>query len=333
MTTKIDLLRPVSKDLVALKRVLGRRYGTNGMWRARLRMLESEFNSYAQNFRAPLPFGKLAKGRSTEAKVLRDLYDSKAKCMGYIDKWRDLANEVLPACPYCGTPDTLTLDHYLPRAQHLFPHFSALSANLVPACMPCQQIKSTFYPAVRSPLRLLARLRERQSNGPARKSNRPNRHGSRAGKSKSTPQRILHPFFDTIFSRRVLRLVEVDCSTGGSVFRLAATASDHYTRRLADFHVRRMELSERSASHIQRLLDSIVCTMQDRGITTEAGALSEAVILLRSERALTRKGGTLDLVVRYAFHDNPQLRAHLLQRAATETMDLILETRAIAVDF
>jgi 5-methylcytosine-specific restriction endonuclease McrA len=46
-------------------------------------------------------------------------------------------------CPYCGTRESQTLDHYLPQSK--FPHFSIMFENLVASCFECNKTKgSTF---------------------------------------------------------------------------------------------------------------------------------------------------------------------------------------------
>lgn len=48
----------------------------------------------------------------------------------------------LKSCPICGSPVTGDLDHYLPRT--VFPEFSIMRANLVPACRHCNSgVKGT----------------------------------------------------------------------------------------------------------------------------------------------------------------------------------------------
>lgn len=42
-------------------------------------------------------------------------------------------------CPFCGISESSTLDHYLPKEQ--YPEFAVYSANLVPACSPCNTRK------------------------------------------------------------------------------------------------------------------------------------------------------------------------------------------------
>lgn len=74
------------------------------------------------------------------AEVLRgnfDLLDS-GRSYGFL---RDeiLASAYLDACPYCNTTPVESLDHALPRA--VYPEFSVLPQNLVPACATCNRKK------------------------------------------------------------------------------------------------------------------------------------------------------------------------------------------------
>ena len=50
-----------------------------------------------------------------------------------------LASAYLDACPYCNTTPVESLDHALPRA--VYPEFSVLAQNLVPACVTCNRKK------------------------------------------------------------------------------------------------------------------------------------------------------------------------------------------------
>lgn len=73
-------------------------------------------------------------------------------------------------CPMCGSPTTGTLDHYLPREQ--YPEFSVLPCNLVPACGLCNSgAKGKTYKGVAS------------------------------------PERFLHPYFDTTASQEIWRVM------------------------------------------------------------------------------------------------------------------------------
>jgi 5-methylcytosine-specific restriction endonuclease McrA len=62
----------------------------------------------------------------------KKLYDNRCKG-GPIRRIRSTKN--LVCCPMCGSPTTGSVDHYLPRA--VFPEFSILYSNLVPACTHC----------------------------------------------------------------------------------------------------------------------------------------------------------------------------------------------------
>jgi hypothetical protein len=60
------------------------------------------------------------------------LYSSRKKS-GVLKKMR--RKKGLKSCPVCGSPVTGDLDHYLPR--DVYPEFSIMRANLVPACTHC----------------------------------------------------------------------------------------------------------------------------------------------------------------------------------------------------
>ncbi|MFL1875036.1 HNH endonuclease [Hansschlegelia beijingensis] len=60
------------------------------------------------------------------------LYDTR-KRSGELSRMRRQGG--LLSCPVCGSPVTGHLDHYLPRS--VYPEFSIMRANLVPACVHC----------------------------------------------------------------------------------------------------------------------------------------------------------------------------------------------------
>lgn len=67
------------------------------------------------------------------------LYDTR-KGSGELRRMR--RKEGLKSCPVCGSPVTGDLDHYLPRA--VYPEFSIMRANLLPACRHCNSgVKGT----------------------------------------------------------------------------------------------------------------------------------------------------------------------------------------------
>ena len=95
------------------------------------------------------------------------LYDSR-KGSGELRRMRQ--KHGLNSCPVCGSPVTGDLDHYLPRT--VFPEFSIMRANLVPACRHCNSgVKGTTV------------------------------HGD-------NPQRFIHPYFDT-WAAEAIWFVEV----------------------------------------------------------------------------------------------------------------------------
>lgn len=67
------------------------------------------------------------------------LYDTR-KGSGELARMR--RKRGLKSCPVCGSPVTGDLDHYLPR--DVYPEFSIMRANLVPACRHCNSgVKGT----------------------------------------------------------------------------------------------------------------------------------------------------------------------------------------------
>lgn len=67
------------------------------------------------------------------------LYDSRRRS-GELGRMRRKGG--LKSCPVCGSPVTGDLDHYLPR--DIYPEYSIMRANLVPACKHCNSgVKGT----------------------------------------------------------------------------------------------------------------------------------------------------------------------------------------------
>jgi hypothetical protein len=106
----------------------------------------------------------------------------------------------LLSCPMCGSPTTGGLDHYLPRA--VYPEFSIMAANLVPACTHCNSgSKGNTYRGV-------------------------------------SPERFIHPYFDAL-ARAPLWQVEIDPPYQAATFRavpLPGLSDDHAT--LVVFHLK-----------------------------------------------------------------------------------------------
>ena len=95
------------------------------------------------------------------------LYDTR-KRSGDLGRMRKKPG--LKSCPVCGSPVTGDLDHYL--ARDVYPEFSIMRANLVPACRHCNSgVKGTTI------------------------------HGG-------DPRRFIHPYFDT-WAQQVLWYVQI----------------------------------------------------------------------------------------------------------------------------
>ncbi|NWJ27661.1 HNH endonuclease signature motif containing protein [Rhizobium sp. RM] len=99
----------------------------------------------------------------TRQKAQRKFYDTRK---GYGELASLRSTEGIKCCPMCGSQNTGTLDHYLPRKH--YPEFSILSWNLIPACPACNS------------------------------SVKGDRH-----KGMLSPERFLHPYFDTLANQAI----------------------------------------------------------------------------------------------------------------------------------
>ncbi|MFC0804626.1 MULTISPECIES: HNH endonuclease [Sinorhizobium] len=107
---------------------------------------------------APIP--------KTRQKAQRKFYDTRAGG-GALARIRSTAG--LKCCPMCGSDNSGTLDHYLPRKE--YPEFSIFSKNLIPACPACNSsVKGDIY------------------------------------KGTLSPERFIHPYFDKLAAKAVWRV-------------------------------------------------------------------------------------------------------------------------------
>jgi 5-methylcytosine-specific restriction endonuclease McrA len=204
------------------------------------------------------------------ASFLHDLYDSKAEPFRYIAELRDY--ERFGACPYCGLPKNITVDHYLPRKHKAFPHLSFLSLNLVPACSDCQGSKGSFFPdkpatpakARRSMGRLRLCEKEKTSIKKARRAKAPPVPTLRV--FKATPlrpkkavgvletRRIIHPYLDEFLHYGVF---DVGLTWSGGRPEIGRFLwKRHLTdaqRALVLFHMGKMKVKDRSRGIVRRL--------------------------------------------------------------------------------
>ena len=177
---------------------------------------------------------------------------------------------MLGACPYCGLPGNVSVDHYLPRLAAGFPHLSVCSANLVPACSACQQAKGSFFYS-RSSIKPVRNLQTR---------NRPD------------PLRILHPYLDRFLSKNVLRMVYTTDSQGTPVLNAVESTQSCETahRRLLAFHLRTLKVTARAALPLRRYHRAVVEEIS--GANTLADA--ERRLARMSRAAIARAGGAIN---------------------------------------
>jgi 5-methylcytosine-specific restriction endonuclease McrA len=322
---QIKLPRSFRQDLASLRELQAKRLKASPTLRDCWKIVEQEYRNYELRYRQPVLLRNLKRVGRASARLLHELYDRRIDCFGHIEILRENANRILQSCPYCGLPGSLTLDHYLPRSVNLFPHLSVLTANLVPACMPCQAAKGSFYPGISKARRGRAfphaAAHRTRPESPVRGAfNR-----RLAGKARLTREtRILHPYFDEIFSTRMLRLVEAN---GLKV--LAASNSSYRKYRLTNFHVGKLHLTQRTAREINQTLDYIVSSLQAHGVTTIAEAGRIACAALRTAYGANKQGGSIDILVRHAVVDDPVLLGELFSRSQAPSVVLTLESQVV----
>lgn len=291
MPSAINCSRSAEEDLVAIS-LYARTY-RGKEWNARVQSasraykeLKKHFLKYQELFETPRRLFP-AKLRSL-ASFLYDLYDSDAKPFRYIAELRDY--EKFGACPYCGLPKNITVDHYLPRKLRAFPHLSTLSLNLVPACSDCQGSKLSFYsekPPHATPAKACRNMQSLQYHRnktsritKARRSKAPPavsprlpgptpRHPGKANRIRQS-RRFIHPYLDRFLSR---------CA-----FDLALTWSGEYPeiesflwkpyltsaqRALVAFHVRKMKVKERASGIIRRRYSAFARTVTGQNLTQD----------------------------------------------------------------
>lgn len=96
------------------------------------------YKAYRDNAGSPFVVAPHDFGTNVRDRQLA-LYDTRKKS-GELRRMRQ--KEGLKSCPVCGSPVTGALDHYLPRT--VYPEFSIMRANLIPACSHCNSgVKGT----------------------------------------------------------------------------------------------------------------------------------------------------------------------------------------------
>lgn len=181
------------------------------------------YDNYAAYFGRPFRAWQFAQALPVgAAKRMQGLYRSDIPVAKLI-KLRLSQKQGLNYCPYCGLQKNVTSDHYLPQAH--FPQYAVFSRNLVPSCSDCQSAaaKHDWFPGFTS----------------------------RGGQPKRRPAgRLLHPYFDRFLRRRVLR-IDFQPAEIISGHNFAAIVKDPAQRRLIEFHVHKMNISENADTTIR----------------------------------------------------------------------------------
>lgn len=192
-------------------------------WEAR----KSKWLSSAGNYRRfqGNPWKIIPAGFSAvDAEALYALYDTRGQS-GPISRIRRPTSPI-PSCPMCGSQCSRSLDHALPR--RIFPEFSILRENLVPACTSCNSVqKGTIY------------------------------------RGKKEPERFIHPYYDQWASGALWR-VQFGSDLDALEFKpiaLPDLSSEH--RCIVDFHVKTLLGSDWS-DFVRREWSSIPMKLQRR---------------------------------------------------------------------
>ncbi len=205
-----------------------------------------------------------------------ELYDAR-KRGGPIRRIRDTRG--LLSCPMCGSHTTGSLDHVLPRA--VYPEFSIMRANLVPACMHCNSA----------------------SKG--------NKH-----RGPVPPERFIHPYFDA-FAGQPLWSVQIVPPFAAATFNpvpmpgltvpQASIVRYHLTNVLGDEFTRRMETAWST------LPGSLHASAAGAPITYHSIAAQLAVDLTRA--IITRGENGWDTAFLRGVAADPAAVAHVTERA------------------
>ncbi len=158
-----------------------------------------------------------------DADALYGLYDTRGRS-GPIARIRRPAIP-FESCPMCGSLGGRSLDHALPRA--LFPEFSILHENLVPACTMC---------------------------------NSDEKGGIYRGRR---PERFIHPYYDR-WASRALWLIQFSPNLDALQFEAVALPTLPRKRRpIVDFHVRTL-LGKEWRDSVRRLWGALPAKLHRR---------------------------------------------------------------------
>lgn len=285
MPTYIQRTRRTSDDLKAISAFVLEEQKNWEILRPQLRNLRTMFNNYLQAVENPSKHKAWRKYNKSAATAFHFLYESKAKCLSYVDNFRHEAIEKLGGCPYCGLPSNITLDHYLPRKVGAFPEFSILSKNLVPACSDCQGKKSDFYVLHKEKLSLKRGARHKST----RQLKKTSKHTIRKTSKKShralithaKPLRLIHPYLDSFLMHSVLSVYPTDQFNTFAVHAKGSLRKED--RERLNFHLRKLKIGARCNGAIGRYRNGIIRDLSSNNISFDReSVMKELPRLLKS---------------------------------------------------
>ncbi|VVD26528.1 protein of unknown function [Paraburkholderia dioscoreae] len=303
MPTYLALTRTAQEDLAAVQTYISKQGdGWQDIHRVLPRVAKT-FTQYSERYIEP---GRLLLKASDRkfAQAMYGLYDSKAGYLRYKNAPRKPG--YVGCCPYCGIKGSITVDHYLPRSRKEFPHFSVLSANLVPACGDCQGHKLTYYAPTTG---RVVRNRRRQMVAA--------KLSQRSYRFRTSDRRILHPYFDRFLSERIL-IAHIEMGARGVPSLVSITprlSLARSTRRAIEFHLDRLHVLERAKGEVEHLHSSILKGM--KGVRTLAELLESLEKQLGSAQS---RGGSLN------FFDALYLRALIVRKDLHPQLLSVVET-------
>lgn len=320
MPTRLISTRKRCDDILALRTFIRERQKNWKHVMRDLAQIRRQYLAYEVAFDKCAPYPAIVP-RSTRAAALHDLYDQKPKCLAYIDELRRKANKTLAVCPYCGLPGRLTLDHYLPRKVSAYPHFSAFSLNLVPACDACQSAKHAFFPNADR----LVRPARHRTPGQARRSialvnwvtaQRAGRRPRRFPQVRTRHTlRILHPKFDTFLKDEVWKLRVQDAAKPLRSLVLEPTSSSGRRAELVGFHIKKLAVNDRSQKDVWHWLRFLASLLQAENVPSLKAARTIIARQLASSEERDLTPNSIACAVIRAVHSDDAILNAVLVRA------------------
>lgn len=309
MPTYLGLARTAQEDLAAVQTYISKQgSGWQDIQRV-FAIVAKMFSLYSESYAEP---GRMLL-RASElefAQAMYRLYDSDANYLRYKNAPRKPG--YVGCCPYCGIKGSMTVDHYLPRNKEAFPHFSVLSANLVPACSGCQGHKLAYYAP--STGRVVRNWRRQVKS--IDRLQRPYRY-------RTSEHRILHPYFDRWLAEQVLIAhIEIDARGAPSLVSITPRLNlARSTRRSVEFHLERLHVLERARGEVGHLHNAILKGI--KGVLTPTELLENLKTQLASAQSRGGSPNFFDALYLRALILRKDLHSQLLSDAAVPKAELV----------